>query len=186
MPERSKRIIFLAHCILNQNSRVKEVAKDRGMLMPVVSILHQEGVGMIQMPCPEFTYLGPDRWWQAKSQYDTPNYRRHCRELSISIADQMEEYVKHGYSVLGVIGMEDSPSCGISNAGPAVEWGGCPQVRCFEDPQEASMGVFMEELIDEVQRRGLELPRVRGLDLDHEDLASDEALADLRQWLMGA
>jgi predicted secreted protein len=186
MPKRSKRVLFLAHCILNQNSRVKEIAMDRGMLMPVVSILHQEGVGMIQMPCPEFTYLGPDRWWQAKAQYDTPNYRRHCRELSTFIADQMEEYAKHGYSVLGIIGMDDSPSCGINNAGPVVEWGGRPQVELSDAPKEAGKGVFMEELIREVRRRGLELPRLKGLDVGSEDYAGDEELAGLRQWLMGA
>lgn len=186
MPERSKRVILLAHCILNQNSRVKDIAKHRGMLMPVVSVLHQQGLGVIQMPCPEFTYLGPDRWWQVKSQYDTPNYRRHCRALSVSIADQVEAYAKHSYSVLGIIGMEDSPSCGISNPGPAAEWGGRPQVTLSDVPKEVGMGVFMEELVAEVQRRGLEPPRLIGLDLEREDLASDGALADLRKWLAAA
>jgi predicted secreted protein len=186
MPSRSKRVLFVAHCILNQNSRVQEAAVERGMLMPVVSILHQEGVGMIQMPCPEFTYLGPNRWWQAKAQYDTPNYRRHCRELSTLIVDQMEEYVKHSYSVLGIIGMEGSPSCGINNAGPVVEWGGRPQVKLSEAPKESGKGVFMEEVIYEVRRRGLELPRLRGLDVGNEDYASDEELARLRRWLIEA
>ena len=50
---RSKKIIFLCHCCLNQNAKVRGIASYPGAITPLISMLLEEGIGMIQMPCPE-------------------------------------------------------------------------------------------------------------------------------------
>ena len=38
-----------------------------------------EDVGVIQLPCPEATFLGMRRWGMTREQYDVPAFRRHSQ-----------------------------------------------------------------------------------------------------------
>ena len=134
--KRSRKIIIVAHCILNQNSRVQGKAYYAGMINEIVDVLRKYEVGVIQMPCPELTYAGLLRPSQTKEQYDTPAFRRHCRQIASSIADQVEEYVRNGFKVLAVLGVEGSPTCGV----------------------EANLGILIEELQSELKKRKVEVP----------------------------
>jgi len=58
---RSRRVVFVAHCILNQNAISDGTADFAGSFEPVVDALCRSGVGMCQMPCPELLCLGLDR-----------------------------------------------------------------------------------------------------------------------------
>jgi len=126
----------VAHCILNQNSRAQGMAYYTGMINEIVDALRKHGVGIIQMPCPELTYAGLLRPSQTREQYDTPAFRRHCRRIASSTADQVEEYVKNGFNVLAILGVEGSPTCGV----------------------EANLGILMEELQSELKKRKVEAP----------------------------
>ena len=55
--ERSKRIVFVSHCILNQNTVVEPLARSRGAYGDIVRLLVDKGIGIHQMPCPEFRHL---------------------------------------------------------------------------------------------------------------------------------
>ena len=82
MPDSSRRVAYVAHCLVNQNAKVSEFAKCAGVVAPLVERLRANGYEIQQLPCPEMSYLGVVRWWQSREQYDTPGYRRHCRALA--------------------------------------------------------------------------------------------------------
>jgi len=134
---RSRKIVVVAHCILNQNSRVLGIAYYPGMINEIVDILRKYEVGVIQMPCPELTYTGLLRENQTKEQYNTPAFRRHCRQIASGIANQIEEYLKNGFRVLAVIGVDGSPTCGVD---------------------ETSTGILVEELQSELKERKVAVP----------------------------
>ena len=50
---RSKTVVFLAHCILNQNARDRGAADFPAMMEPIVEFLREHKVGMIKMGCRE-------------------------------------------------------------------------------------------------------------------------------------
>jgi predicted secreted protein len=134
--KRGRKIVVVAHCILNQNSRVQGIAYYAGIINEIVDVLRKYEVGIIQMPCPELTYAGLLRQRQTREQYDTPAFRRHCRQIASSTADQVEEYVRNDFKVLAVLGVEGSPTCGV----------------------EANLGILIEELQSELKKRKVEVP----------------------------
>jgi hypothetical protein len=50
---RSGKVIFVAHCVLNQNARMVNVADFPAMHDQLCDYLQKSQVGIIQMPCPE-------------------------------------------------------------------------------------------------------------------------------------
>jgi hypothetical protein len=58
--ERSKRVIFVSHCLLNENTRYPGGAFRRGCVDELVDSFQQEGLGIYQMRCPEL--LQRQRW----------------------------------------------------------------------------------------------------------------------------
>ena len=59
--KRSKSIIFLAHCILNQNAVSDGTASYPGFVTEIVELINSTDFGIVQMPCPELHCLGLDR-----------------------------------------------------------------------------------------------------------------------------
>jgi predicted secreted protein len=120
--QRSKRILFVSHCILNQNTVIENGARVEGAILSATEWAMKEGFGVLQQPCPEFTFLGLNRPSMTYEEYNTPEYRRHCREILTPVLNQAIEYQKNGFEITGLLGIQNSPSC---------------------DP---TRGVFMEEL----------------------------------------
>jgi hypothetical protein len=44
--------------------------------------------------CPEFTFLGLNRPPMTYEEYNTPEYRQHCRKILAPVLDQAKEYLK--------------------------------------------------------------------------------------------
>jgi len=155
---RGGKIIFLSHCCLNQNAKVRGIAKYPAMIRPLVELLLERDVGIFQMPCPEMTSLGAMRWGQVKDQYNSPMFRRHCRELAGMVLDQAEEYLRGGYRVLGFVMMDGSPVCGLNwtpqPAAGSPMWGGMTRY-VPEQTQIPDRGVFCEILQRELEERQL-------------------------------
>lgn len=120
--QRSKRILLVSHCILNQNTVIKEEARALGAIPSATDWIKEEGFGVVQLPCPEFTFLGLDRPPMTYEEYDNENYRSHCQKILTPIMEQILEYQRCGYEITGVLGIQSSPSC------------------------DQTRGVFMEEL----------------------------------------
>lgn len=120
--QRSKRILLVSHCILNQNTVIKEEARALGAIPSATEWINEEGFGVVQLPCPEFTFLGLDRPPITYDEYDNEEYRSHCHNILKPIIEQILEYRRCGYEITGVLGIQSSPSCDLTR------------------------GVFMEEL----------------------------------------
>lgn len=109
--QREKKIILVAHCVLNQNSVIQGWARARGSFSTIVSLLIQSGLGIIQLPCPEQRFLGLARPPMTVDEYDTAKYHQHCQSLVFDLIPSLVDYQKHGFDFVGLLGIADSPSC---------------------------------------------------------------------------
>lgn len=111
--DRNKKLIIVSHCILNQNSVVEPLARAKGPF-PIAKIFLDMGVGVLQLPCPEFKFLGPTRVPMSKEEYDTKEYRELCKNLFVPILEDIKKYISTGYDIKGIIGINESPTCSIT------------------------------------------------------------------------
>lgn len=112
--ERNKRVIFTVSCILNQNVVVHPLARSKGPYVDIVKTLMDYNIGIHQLPCPEFKHLGISRKPMTKEEYDTSEYREISREIALDLVKTIKEYLDHDYNIIGIIGINSSPSCGIN------------------------------------------------------------------------
>lgn len=147
--------------------------------MPVVDILREKGYRLEQLPCPELTFSGLNRWWQGKEQYDTPGYRKHCHGLAQIFVDQMEPYLKNGDDVL-IVGLDGSPSSGVRFTGSSPSWGGRPESSLTDYKIIPGMGIWIEELTNEIKRRGLPMPKATGIMMDNPDFEMKKAVQEFK------
>jgi predicted secreted protein len=127
---RARKVVFLSHCILNENTRYLGGAGRGGCVREIVEQCLAADIGMVQMPCPEQLAWGGVskrlllRTYGAKGTlpyhfrrillpsilaYTRFVYRRAARRT----AKQIEDYLDSGYTVVGVVGVDGSPSCGV-------------------------------------------------------------------------
>ena len=128
--ERSKRVIFVSHCLLNENTRYLGGAFQRGGVDELVDSFQQEGLGIYQMRCPEQLAWGgvlKRRLLPFYGSKGTVLYRfRHVllpfflwytrliyRRLAKEVVRDIEDYVCSGFEVVGIVGVGGSPSCGV-------------------------------------------------------------------------
>ena len=55
---RGRRVLFVAHCILNQNAISDGTADFPAAHAEIVRAALDAGVGIVQMPCPDVWWLG--------------------------------------------------------------------------------------------------------------------------------
>jgi predicted secreted protein len=80
-----------------------------------------------------------------------PQFRRFCRALIEDYADLLEMLAHEG-ARLRILGVAGSPSCGVITTSSGYT-GGLPGVA--EHARVSGRGVFMEELLAELERRGV-------------------------------
>lgn len=110
---RKKKLIIVSHCILNQNSVVHPLARAKGAYTAIVEKILKEEIGIIQLPCPELLHLGEDRPPTTRDDYDTTEFRALCKKLLHTVLIQIKEYQRHGYEILGILGINESPTCSL-------------------------------------------------------------------------
>jgi len=86
-----------------------------------------------------------------RNQLDVPEFRRFCRSLIVQYADLIEMLASKGNSI-GIVGVAGSPSCGVLTTSVGYQGG---RVRVAPHEHVPGMGVFMEELTRELERRGV-------------------------------
>ena len=110
------RIIFLAHCIINQHVRaigVKAIARSAILKPLIAEIMRENDVGIEQMPCPEILYEGLVRKACGKDRYNNDTYRSICRNVANDVIKKILEYRKAGLRIIAIVGVNGSPSCGV-------------------------------------------------------------------------
>ena len=163
-----KNILIVSHCILNNASKVVQdetlLEKEYSERNELISSVMSKGVQMIQLPCPEFMMYGAKRWGHVKDQFDNPFFRQECRRMLEPVLLQIEEYANDPdrFSLLGVVTVEGSPSCGGTLTCRA-DWGGELDPDTVRDligavRMEEAPGVFMEELRSMIEAKGLIIP----------------------------
>ena len=157
---RSGKLVFLSHCILNQNACVRGLASQPAVIREMVDLALDNNVAMYQMPCPEVSYLGSMRWGQVKKMYSNPMFRRHCQQIAEQICDQIQTYSDNEHQVVGIVLRDGSPTCGLKCSAVEADskqvWGGMVWNASPLQRFGATEGVFTEELKAEIQRRGIE------------------------------
>ncbi len=156
--KRSKKLVLLAHCILNVNSKVIGLAQYAGALESVVVGHIRRGCGIIQLPCPETTFLGLKRWGMTREQYDTPFYREHCRKILRPYMQQLEDYLANGYVIEEIVGVDGSPSCGVNLTCAGYCGGEMDDAsRQHSNLREISgRGIMMEILVELLAEKGID------------------------------
>ena len=160
--KRSKKVLLVAHCILNQNAKIDRCAYYPGIMREVAEALIEAGVGIIQMPCPELIYLGLDRQAdrEAPTSVESEDTRvagrmaeegglACCRLFATALVNQVQAYQKFGFEVLGIVGINGSPTCGVETG-----W--------RNDQEVQGPGIFVQILREELGRQGISLP-MRGV-----------------------
>lgn len=159
---RSKKVILVAHCILNQNSKIDRCAHYPGAMREVTQALLDAGIGIIQMPCPELAYLGLDRQVEkdkettVESEDDRVGVlmnktvpRVLCGKISYELIYQIKQYQLNGFTVVGMLGINGSPTCGVETT--------------WENGQEpAGSGIFIKIFKEESADQGVKIP-IRGI-----------------------
>jgi uncharacterized protein YbbK (DUF523 family) len=186
---RGREVVFVSHCLLNENARYLGGAFHRGAVPEIVELL-SSGVGVCQMPCPEQRAWGGVRKphmlrafglrdsalyplrgvlfrffvWQTRVRYD---------RLARRVARDIEDCSRAGVRVLGVVGVAASPSCG---AGTTLDLrrsfevlARCPLARVDRPTvneravaacRVPGEGLFVAALKRHLARRRLEVPFV--------------------------
>ncbi len=111
--KRSKRLLVVHHCLLNQNARATGLAKREGVVEEIVAKAREEKAGIYQIPCPELRLLGIGRPPLTKTQYDIPEFRRICRDIAREVGEDLERFARGGCKMT-IIGVRGSPSCGVN------------------------------------------------------------------------
>ena len=147
---RSKKVMFVAHCILNQNARINTCAYTPAAIPKIPECLLRRNIAIIQMPCPELACLGLGRGGpeQIYDQLSTPGDRRYLRSIARDVVYQAMQYRKQGFRVLGVLGIDGSPSCGVDIT--------------YYSGEKPGKGAFIEELTQALADAKLDFP-VKGV-----------------------
>lgn len=160
---RNNKVIFVCHCLLNANVKVCGLATYGAVHSSVLERIVTSGMGIVQLPCPEFLYLGPRRWWQTRSQYDTPVYRAHCAALAETVVDQTVMYRDAHVEIAGILAVEGSPSCGVTRVYDHDGWKGRPFDVDPASARQSGKGIWVEELEKCFARRSVTLPDCVGV-----------------------
>lgn len=199
--QRSGKVVFVSHCLLNQNVRYLGGAFHPGMVDEVVDQARRHGHGVYQMPCPEQRAWGgvlkrsivPAFGARGTLRYRvrrpllwlfTGATRLRYRLLARRVARDIDDYLRSGFAVVGVVGVAGSPSCGVRRTldlRRAVEaMAACPlagldrgafnrEVIAFN--LVAGEGLFVRALRRALRRRGVRVP------LEEHDLLSETGTA---------
>jgi predicted secreted protein len=184
---RSGKVIFLSHCILNENTRYLGGACRAACIREIVEQCLDKDIGIVQMPCPEqiawggvtkrlmllaygakgtFFYRTLSLFFPLFLMYTRVIFRRLARET----AGQIRDYLTSGFSVIGVMGIDGSPSCGINKTldmRRSFESAACINVESVTVERMNSIisgcliegrGIFIDMLQEELGKRLIHVP----------------------------
>jgi predicted secreted protein len=165
--------------MLNQNAKVAGGARCPGVYSPLVEQLRANGWMLAQMPCPELTFTGLNRFWAVREQYETLAYRRHCRRIVGAVAGAVCAHIERGDEVV-LVGLEGSPTMGVRVTSSDPARGGRPEWPDGAPELTPGRGILIEELLAELADRGVPAPRATGITHvlpDHDPAAERSELA---------
>ena len=148
-----RRVVFVSHCLLNQFIRPPEAGRYPLVTKELLSLFAENEIGIIQLPCPAMETNGFVKGVLTKESLDTKNYRGYCQRLSENMLNQIEAYLKRDYNVIGILGVEFSPTCGVHQ----IENG---------RKNTPGKGILIEELEKQMQKKNFQVPII-GINLNN-------------------
>jgi predicted secreted protein len=152
---RSKSLVFVAHCILNQNSISDGTASFPGCIKEILELSSSYDVGIVQMPCPELHCLGLDRGdvnggcrpvveenTRIRKALSQNSSMKKIKQLAQHIVFQIIEYRKYGFDIKGIVGINRSPSCGVDTTSK-------------DNREVKGEGIFIEALRNELDENSI-------------------------------
>ena len=186
--ERSRRVVLVSHCLLNENTRYAGGATRPGAVAEAIDELIATGYGIHQLPCPERLAWGGVLKRHSLRLYHSKGgplyvvrgvllsafvwwtkviYRRLARQVARDVAD----YQRAGIAVAGIVGIGASPSCGVFTTldlrASLDVVAACPAAELTRDVMNEQAvlgcrrpgeGLFIEALDRELKRRRLTVP----------------------------
>jgi uncharacterized protein YbbK (DUF523 family) len=186
--ERSRRVVLVSHCLLNENTRYAGGATRPGAVSEIVDELIAAGYGIHQLPCPERLAWGGVLKRHSLRLYHSKGgplyvmrgvllrafvwwtkviYRHLARQVARDVAD----YQRAGIEVAGIVGIGASPSCGVMTTldlrASLEVVAACPRAALTRDVmndravlacRRPGEGLFIRALDRELRRRRLTLP----------------------------
>lgn len=185
---RSRRVVLVSHCLLDENTRYAGGATRPGAVREVVDELVDAGYGIHQLPCPERRAWGGALRRHAVRMYGSKGtlayvlrrpllraftwwtglvYRRLARQVARDVAD----YRRSGFEVVGLVGVAASPTCGVTTTidlHRSLEVvAACPRAQLSREVMNEQAvlgcrrpgeGLFIQAVVRALRRRGLEVP----------------------------
>lgn len=116
---RSMKVVFVPHCAFNMNARHVDCADFPAMMEPLLEALRRQQVGIIQIPCPELRALGLGRDRDVppletiREGMELPEAQARLEPIIKNIIYIIKEYQFQGFHIVGILGKNGSPSCGV-------------------------------------------------------------------------
>lgn len=155
---RGRKVLIVSHCIFNQNAIMNGCASYPGTMEKVAELIMGAKIGILQMPCLEMNCLGLDRGRIEgyKNGITVENTRiRKALEDNIpnKIMDdfanyiilQVKEYMKYGFTIVGVVGINRSPTCGVNTTS-------------MNDVEVEGEGIFIQKLKKALKDLNIDIP----------------------------
>ena len=185
--ERGRRVVFVSHCLLNENTRYLGGAFHSGAV-PEIAELQRLGIGIHQMRCPERQAWGGTLKRLVLPAYGSKGtvlYRFRAPLLRLfvwytrliywrlarGVVRDIREYQRSGVRVVGIVGVGASPSCGVTTALDLRRSfeviASCPVAelnretfnqRAIVDCRTAGEGLFLRTLARQLARRQITVP----------------------------
>ena len=180
--------MFVSHCLLNENVRFLGGATRPGAACEVIEPYLRDGIGIVQLSCPEQHAWGgvQKRWMLALYGRSLLRWRPvRCvtvaavrivtalayDRLARRAAHDMSDYVESGFDVVGVVGVGASPSCGVTTT-LDLDRAIAGMARCDRHALSPAMvhervvaanvtdgtGIFVTALRRHLDRRGVSVP----------------------------
>lgn len=141
---RSGKVVFLSHCMLNQNARIVREADFPAMFESLIDYLQRKQVGLIQMPCPELYCLGLGRK-AVRIGLENQAGRQRLERMIDDLIFTIREYLFQDFEILGILGKQGSPACGVTRT-----W--------LDNRQQEGQGVWIRELKKRLVAEKLDIP----------------------------
>ncbi len=151
--ERSKKIVFVSHCLLNQNARAIGRERFPGSFKDLLELFAASDIGIVQLPCPQLDFNGGLNRKLGSKSYETNGYKKQCHKLSVSLIKQIESYLRNNYYVVGILGVELSATCGVH------------QIK-NKRKNVPGKGILIEEIEKEMQKKNFQVPII-GVNLNN-------------------
>ena len=157
---RSKKVIFIAHCLLNQNAISDGTAVYPAAFKDIIDFFLNADISIVQMPCPEFCCLGLDRGnihgadspvvvenTRIRSAMKNDSTNMKLSRLADYVVQQIIEYKKYGFEIIGIIGANRSPNCGV-------------ETTSDNNAEINGMGLFVEKIVKRLSEENISVPMI--------------------------